>query len=263
MSKMAVAGIDVGSMTTKTVILEGDVVLGKCAMVSAETAEEGAHRALEQALSQAGLKVADLKIIVATGVGRKEVTFATRQKTSLSCLARGIRFLFPSVRTVFEIGAESSTVARVDARGLVEESASSDRCASGTGTFLNSMAKLMQMPLEEMAVLSLQAAARAEISNTCAVFAEQEVISHVHRVPPTPKADIIAGINGSMATRITGMAKRIGVTPDIALCGGAARNVGFARCMEEELKQKVFVPEEPQLVAALGAAVIAQAEGGK
>jgi len=261
---MAVAGIDVGSMTTKTVVLEGDKILGKFVMVSAETAEAGARRALEEALSQAGLKSTDLKSIVATGVGRKEVSFATRQKTSLSCLARGINFLLPSVKTVIEVGAESSTVARVNDRGLVEDSASSDRCASGTGTFLDSMTELMQMPLEEMAKLSLQAKARAEISSTCAVFAEQEVISHVHRVPPTPKADTIAGIHGSLATRIAGMAKRIGVKPDVALCGGVARNVGFTQCMEEELKQNVFVPEEPQIVAALGAAVVAQqAEGGK
>ena len=97
----------------------------------------------------------------------------------------------------------------------------------------------------------------------CAIFAEQEVISHVHRVPPTPKPDIIAGIHGSMAVRIVGLAKRIGIKPEIALCGGVAKNVGFAKVVEEEVKQKVVIPEHPQLVAALGAARIAQEEGGK
>ena len=125
------------------------------------------------------------------------------------------------------------------------------------------MAKLMAMPLDEMSRPSFQAHARAEITSTCAVFAESEVISHVHREPPTPKADIIAGIHGSMAVRIVGLAKRIGIKPEAALCGGVARNIGFAKALEEELKLKVFVPEEPQLVTALGAALIAQSEGDK
>ena len=260
---MPVAGIDVGSQTTKVVILGDGQVVGQSIIVSAEETEIGARKALDEALKQAGLAFIDLTSIVATGAGRKDVSFATRQKTSLSCLAKGINRLAPSVRTLIDVGAETSTVIRVNEKGGVDDSIGHDRCASGTGVFLESMAKLMQMPLPEMGQESLKAQKRAEVSSMCAIFAEQEVISHVHRVPPTPKADIIAGIHGSMAVRIVGLAKRIGIKPEVALCGGVARNVGFAKVVEEEVKQKVVIPEYPQLVAALGAARIAQEEGGK
>ncbi len=260
---MPVAGIDVGSQTTKVVILGDGQVVGQSVIVSAEETEIGARKALDEALKQAGLAITDLTVIVATGVGRKDVSFATRQKTSLSCLAKGINRLAPSVRTLIDVGAETSTVIRVNEKGGVDDSIGHDRCASGTGVFLESMAKLMQMPLPEMGRESLKAQKRAEVSSMCAIFAEQEVISHVHRVPPTPKPDIIAGIHGSMAVRIVGLAKRIGIKPEVALCGGVAQNVGFAKVVEEEVKQKVVIPENPQLVAALGAARIAQEEGGK
>lgn len=260
---MPVAGIDVGSQTTKAVILSDGQILGQSVIVSTEEAEAGARKALDEALKQAGLAFSDLTTIVATGAGRKDVTFAQKQKTSLSCLAKGINRLLPSVRTVIDVGAETSTVIRVNERGGVDDSIGHDRCASGTGVFLEAMAKLMQMPLPEMAKESLKAQRRAEVSSMCAIFAEQEVISHVHRVPPTPKPDIIAGIHGSMAVRIVGLAKRIGVKADVALTGGVAKNVGFAKVVEEELKQKVVVPDNPQVIGALGAARIAQEEGGK
>lgn len=255
---MAVAGIDIGSLTTKVVILEDDGILSHSIITSAEEAEVGARKAMEQALKDTGLSLADLKYIISTGVERKSAHFAHRQKTSPSCLARGAHWLFPAVRTVFDIGAETCTIIRSDQRGRVEDSVGHDRCASGTGTFLQTMAKLMQIPLEEMAKLSLQAKGRAAISGTCAVFAEQEVISHVHRDPPTPKNDIIAGIHASMATRIVGLAKRVGIEQEVVLAGGVAKNVGFARILEEEIGMELRIPEEPQLLAALGAALIAR-----
>ena len=257
---MPAAGIDVGTLTTKAVVLDDGRVLGKCILRSAENAEAGALKALEEALAQAGLKVEDLKGIVVTGAGRKFITFTQKQKTLLSCLAKGANLLVPTVRTVFDVGGESSTVVRVNERGGVEDSIGHDRCASGTGVFLESMAKLMQMPLAEMAKASLLGEHRAEVTSMCAIFAEQEVISHVHRQPPTPKNDIIKGIHGSMAVRIVGLAKRIGIKPEAVLVGGVAQNVGFAREMEIETKIKLIVPPEPQLVAALGAARIALEE---
>ncbi len=260
---MAVAGIDAGSLTTKVVVLNGGQIVGKSILTGQESAEVCAKQAMEEALRQAGLSSSDLKQIVVTGAGKKEVSFAQKQKATTTCLGKGMNYLSKGVRTVFDVGAECSTVVRLNDSGGVMDSVGQDHCASGTGTFLDAMAKLMQMPLEEMAKLSLRAERRAEISNTCAVFAESEVISHVHRVPPTPKPDIIAGIHGSMAVRIVGLAKRIGIKPEVALCGGVARNIGFATVLEQELKLKVFVPEEPQLVAALGAALSAQSEGDK
>ena len=234
--------------------MEGGQILGKYIDLSSEEVEVSARRALEAALEQAGLKMEDLTGIVATGAGRKAVSFATGHKSIATCLAKGINLLHPSVRTVFDVGAETSSVLRVSPKGLVEDSVGHDRCASGTGVFLQAMAKLMMMPLEEFARASLTAQRRAEVSTMCAIFAEQEVISHVHRVPPTPKEEIIAGIHGSMAVRLTGLGKRIGIKADAAFTGGVARNVGFVKALEEEIKMPVIVPEEPELVAAIGAA---------
>lgn len=257
---MPVAGIDVGSQTTKVVILEDGQIIGKSVVTSADETEVGARQAMEEALKGAGLSFDQLTAIVATGSGRKDVSFATKQKTSVSCLAKGVNLLFPTARTVFDVGAESSSVLRLNPRGLVEDSVGHDRCASGTGVFIEAMSRLMMMPLDQFAQLSLRATKRAEISTMCAIFAESEVISHVHRVPPTPKEDIAAGIHGSMAVRLVGLGKRIGIKPDAVFTGGMAKNVGFIKALEQEIKMTLLVPEDPQLVAALGAARYAMEE---
>jgi predicted CoA-substrate-specific enzyme activase len=132
-----------------------------------------------------------------------------------------------------------------------------DKCAAGTGIFLQQMAKLMQLPLPEMARLSLQAKRTAEITSTCAVFAESAVISHVHRDPPTPKEDIVAGIYSSLVSRVMALIKRVGVEKDVAVSGGVALNIGLVRTLEKELGYQILVPEIPQITAALGAAKIA------
>lgn len=257
---MPVVGIDVGNLTTKAVIVEDGEVLGRSIVVSADTAEEGARRALEEALRESGFGLEAIRNMVITGAGRKLTTFVVKQKTPVSCLAKGANLLFPSARTVFDVGAETSTVIRFTGRGSVEDSVGHDRCASGTGVFLTGVAKILNMSLPEMARASLGVQRRAEISTMCAVFAESEVISHVHRVPPTPVGEIIAGVYGSMAVRLTGLAKRTGIKPDVVLCGGAAKNAGFAAELEKEVKLPLLIPEEPQFVAALGAARIAEDE---
>ena len=251
---MLVAGVDVGSLTTKVVILQDGQVLSSTMLEAVDEGETQAKRALAKGLEAAGLRPDDLECIVATGVGRKAVSFADRQRAPASCLARGVHRLLPSARTAIDVGAETCTVVRINDRGTLDDSAGNERCASGTGVFLETMAKLMHMTLEEMAERSLQAGGVAEISNMCAIFAEQEVISHVHRDPPTPMNDVIAGIHHSMATRIGGMAKRVGIVLDVAFTGGVARNVGFLRSLEDNLGVRLIVPAEPDLVAALGAA---------
>jgi len=260
---MLVAGLDMGSLTTKTVILEDSRILSWRIITAAEEGELEARRAIDDAIKDTRFSLEDIAYIVATGAGRKSISFAHKQRAPASCLARGVNWLFPLVRTVIDVGAETCTVVRVNERGVTDDSIGNERCASGTGVFLEAMAKLMQMPLEEMAKASLLAESIAEISNMCAIFAEQEVISHVHREPPTPKNDIIAGIHASMATRIGGLAKRIGVKEDVALSGGVAKNIGFIRALEENLGVKLTIANEPQLLAALGAARIAQEESAK
>ena len=156
------------------------------------------------------------------------------------------------------MGAETSTVLKITERGRVADWAGQDKCAAGTGMFLQAMAKIMKVDLDNMAKLSLQAQKQADISGTCAVFAESEVISHIHRVPPTPKEEIIAGIHASMVSRIIGLLKRLTIEREVAVVGGVARNKGLIDILEKELGFKVLVPESPEMVAALGAAVLAK-----
>ena len=255
---MRALGVDIGSLTTKAVILDSDRIIASIVIATSDESEQSARAAIGEALRQAGLKQDNGVFIVATGVGGKDVSLSQQFKSLTTCLARGIYRFFPSVRMSIDMGAESSTVIKINERGRLNDWVNQDKCAAGTGIFLQQMAKLMQMPLDEMARLSFQARERAGITSTCAVFAESEVISHVHREPPTPKEDIIAGIYYSVVSRIISLCKRIGIERDVAVTGGVARNSGLVKILEDELGFGVLVPEEPQLVAALGAAVVAQ-----
>ena len=254
---MKALGIDVGSLNVKAVILNGNGPLVSAQMPAGEGAETSAKTAMQEVIKKAGLG-SDGWYIVSTGVGGKAVTFSQQQKAITTCLARGVHQLFPTARLVIDLGAETSTILKINDRGRVTDWAGQDKCAAGAGMFLQAMAKLMQINLDEMAAYSLRAQKRADISGTCAVFAESEVISHIHRVPPTPKEDIIAGIHASMVSRIMGLLKRLGVEKDVAVVGGVARNKGLVNILEKELGFKVLVPENPELVAALGAAILAK-----
>lgn len=254
---MNTIGIDIGSLNTKVVVLSDNVIIGSSIIPTGEEATESAKLAISEALKQAGLNP-DTLPVVATGIGSKSASFITQQKTITTCLARGVRYLLPSVRTAIDMGAESTTVIKINERGKLADWTSQDKCASGTGLFLQQMAKLMAMPMDEMAKFSLQAKSRAEITNTCAVFAESEVISHVHRVPPTPREDLVAGIYYSVVSRIISLCKRIGIEKEITVVGGVAKNIGLITILEKELGYQVAKPPEPQIVAALGAAIIAR-----
>jgi predicted CoA-substrate-specific enzyme activase len=255
---MKALGIDIGSLTTKAVILDGDNMLASTVTETGDEADQSAKSAVDEILKQARLKQDNGVFVVSTGAGGKDSPVSQQSKSLTTCLARGIYRLFPFVRMSIDMGAESSTIIKVNERGRLSDWVNQDKCAAGTGLFLQQMAKLMHMPLEEMAALAFQAKARVEISNTCAVFAESEVISHVHREPPTPKEDIVAGIYYSVISRIISLCKRVGIERDVAVTGGVALNAGLVKILEDELKFNVLVPEEPLLVAALGAAVVAQ-----
>lgn len=253
---MKTLGIDIGSLNIKAVVLADEGILGTSIVPPGDEIEAGTRKAIEMASGQAMLSRDSLPI-VATGTGAKLISFIPQQKALTTCLARGIHYLYPSARMVIDMGAESTTVIKVNERGRLSDWVNHDKCAAGTGLFLQQMAKLMGIPLEEMAQLSLQAHARADITSTCAVFAESEVISHVHRNPPTPKEDIVAGIYFSVVGRVMSLCKRIGIARDVAVSGGVALNDGLVSIMEQELGFKVLKPKSPQIVAALGAAIIA------
>jgi predicted CoA-substrate-specific enzyme activase len=253
---MKTLGIDIGSLNIKAVALGEEGILGTGIVPPGDEIEAGARRAIAMALEQAKLGRDGLPA-VATGTGARLIAFIPQQKSLTTCLARGIHHLFPTARMAIDMGAESTTVIKVNERGRLADWVNHDKCASGTGLFLQQMAKLMGIPLEEMAQLSFQSRAPADITSTCAVFAESEVISHVHRDPPTPKEDIVAGIYGSVVSRAMSLCKRIGITRDVAVSGGVALNAGLVNILEQELGFEVLKPESPQIVAALGAAIIA------
>jgi predicted CoA-substrate-specific enzyme activase len=255
---MAVAGIDMGSQSTKVVILEGDRVLAAVTLHFGESGDSKARLAIEEALRQARLKLDDMRSVVATGAGRMNVPFAQKQRSTVSCLAKGAWFLHPQARTVLDAGAESSTAVRISAEGAVEDSASNARCAAGSGGFLDTMSRMLRIPVVELGAESLKATRAEALSRTCAVFAESEVVSLVHRDPPVPIPEILAGIHQSVANRLLGLAQRVGMNFDVVMTGGVSRNAGVVRAVETKLGRQVWVPEEPEIVGALGAALAAR-----
>ncbi len=256
-------GVDIGSQTTKVIILGDSGTFTSNIVLSGDDIESSAKNAMEQALQKAGNDTANDLYITLTGIGAKSISFGNQQKGITTCLARGINYLLPSVQLTIDIGAESSTVIKLNERGRLSDYANHDKCAAGTGLFLQQMAKLMQMSFEQMAESSLKSSNPADITNTCAVFAESEVISHVHRVPPTPKDDIIAGIYSSVVSRIMTLCKRVGIKKDVAITGGVALNRGLVHLFEKEIGSKILIPDMPQTVAALGAAILSKEMIGK
>ncbi len=256
---MPTVGLDIGSLTTKVAVLgDGEVLSSVIVATDDDDREAGAREAVQSALAQAGLTFGEDICLVSTGVGGKAISFSRQQKAITTCLARGVHHLLPSARMAIDMGAESCTVIKLNPRGRVDDWTGHDKCAAGTGLFLQQMARLMQVPMEEMSALSGRATERAGITSTCAVFAESDVISHVHRDPPTPPEDLAAGIYYSVAGRIISMCKRIGVTREVAATGGVALSQGLISLLASEMRREILVPDEPQLRAAIGAAILAQ-----
>jgi predicted CoA-substrate-specific enzyme activase len=234
--------------------MEEGKILSYAVVHSGDEVEQMARKAVAEALEKAG--GGDDCYIISTGIGSRVVPFGQGQKAIATCLARGAWYFFPTGRLVIDLGAETSTVVKVSEKGRLVDWANQDKCAAGTGLFLQQVAKLMQMPVAEMGNLPVPDKA-AEITSTCAVFAESEIISHIHRVPPTPKEEIVAGVYNSVVSRLMSLVKRVGLTKDVVVTGGVALNKGLVKVLEKELGFAVLVPVEPQIVGAVGAALIA------
>ena len=254
---MKAIGIDIGSLTTKIVILDTNDTFTFSITPSGDEPELSSKTALEESLGQSELNLDHDFYLVSTGIGGKLIPFAHKHKSITTCLARGVHSLFPTARMAIDIGAESCNVLKINEKGRISDWVNHDKCAAGTGVFLHKMAKILGMPLEDMSKLSLNANSGPDITSTCAVFAESEVISHVHQDPPTPKDEIVAGIHSSVVSRIMTLCKRIGMEHNIAVVGGVALNSGLVDILEKELGTKLLVSDRPQTAAALGAAVIA------
>jgi len=254
------AGIDIGARNTSAVILEGGHVLSYCVLTSGEDGATASHRALAEALQQTGHTEKEVRHIVATGCGRNSAAFAGRFSAEVVCQAKGASHLFPSARTVINLGAESNRAIRLADDGRVTAFAKNDKCAAGSGLFLETMAAVLDVPLERMGELSLAADGYEEVSSICAVFAESEVISHIHR--GVPKERILAGLHKAVADRVLEMTGPVGIKADVVVTGGVAKNAAIIRELENKIGFAVFVPPEPRITGALGAALIASEIAG-
>ncbi len=253
---MIVAGLDVGSITTEAVILDGLGVLASVILPTGANSRKAAQRSLDTALEQARRSKDDLAAIMTTGYGRTSFAPATKNVTEITCHARGAFFLHPETRTVIDIGGQDSKVIRLDAQGRSVDFQMNDKCAAGTGRFLEVMAQALEIKVEDLGRLSLGAPRTIKISSMCTVFAESEVVSLI--AENQPKEVIIRGLHDAIADRIVGMVHRVGIEAEITLTGGVAKNQGVARALEERLGVKLYIPPEPQIIGALGAALLAK-----
>lgn len=255
------AGLDIGSLYTKATVLRDGALAGFAVRKTGDDSQGAAEAALAEALGPLGATRGDLAGLGVTGVGAKALQADARQVTGVLALARGTRHLVPEARGAIDLGGESTHVVRLDPEGQVQEFARNDKCAAGTGIFLDAMAALMGVPVPEMGPISLTAKGEVEVSATCVVFAESEVVSAVHR--QTPKEDILRGIHKSIAVRAHGLVNRLGLGAPLVAVGGLALNTGILACLEELAGHRLTLPEEPRVASALGAALLAaEAPGG-
>jgi benzoyl-CoA reductase subunit D len=252
---MITVGIDVGSLYSKAVVVRDGAVVGAHQLRAGRDEGCASDDLLLHALRPLGLAPGDVTCVAATGVGKTEVGCAREQVTEVLAAARGAHHLYPHAKGVVDMGGESTRAARLADNGDVLEFAINDKCASGTGVFLDAMASLMGVSPEEMGPLSLTSTSDLAYSSTCVVFAESEVVSAIHR--QTPRQDILRGIHRAVTQRVFGLVGRLGLADACVAAGGLARNAGIVACLEELMKQRLIIPEEPQLVTALGAALVA------
>ncbi len=255
---MAVAGIDVGSLTAEVVILEQDKVLSAVIIPTGANSIKAAEKALQKTLDESGLNRSELEYIVATGYGRVSIDFADKRITEITCHGRGAYFLDPSVRTVIDIGGQDSKVILMNGSGKVLDFAMNDKCAAGTGRFLEVMAQALEFELKDLAELSNQAKEAVSISSMCTVFAESEVVSLIAR--GLPREDIACGLHQAIADRTAGLVRRVGLEEKVMITGGVAKNAAVVKALNEKLNIKLIIPQEPQVVGALGAALLARDE---
>lgn len=256
---MITAGIDVGAKNVKVVIQEDGKILGKGLVLGGLDMQASIKEAFDAALKDAGLTRDKLEKVFATGAGRKEVSDADDSYTEVGADATGATYLYAQAKTVIDVGAEEGRAIRVDERGKVVDFAINERCAAGAGAFTEAMARALEVPLEELGTLSLTSTKAVPMNAQCAVFAESEVVSLIHA--KTEKPDIARAVHDAMATRITSMARRVGVEPEVALIGGVARNPGFVDSLQRDLEVEVLIPEDPEYVSAYGAALLAAGLG--
>ena len=254
------AGIDVGSVSSKTVLIDDNgKVIAFAIIPTSYNREECGRRVFQLALEQTDDPGGEVKNIVATGYGRKALSFSNDSVPEIVCHAEGTKALFPEVRTIIDIGGQDSKVIELDEQGSISKFEMNDKCAAGTGRFLEVLSEgILNVTIEELGPLSLKSTEPCTLSSVCTVFAESEVISYLSS--NKKREDIAYGLHRAIAKRVIGMGHgaQIKYVPSVCFSGGVAKNAGVVKTIEEELRQKVIVPEQPQMTASLGAAILAK-----
>ncbi|MEW6669469.1 MAG: acyl-CoA dehydratase activase [Thermodesulfobacteriota bacterium] len=251
---MIAVGLDMGSKYIKAVALLDREVIGRCMLSTEFDRLAAARKSFERLLKVSDIPEDRVNTVIATGAGKKVVSFAQKNFTVVACVAKAAVHVFPRVRTIIDVGAEEARAVRLDDSGRVLESAVNEKCGAGAGAFVESMARAMEVDVEEFARLSLKATRNVPINAQCVIFAESEVVSLVHA--DTAREDIAKAVHDAMASRVGSMAQRVRIQKDVAMCGGVANNVGFVRSVKEFLKEDMLVPESPEYMTALGAALL-------
>ncbi len=250
-------GIDAGSTATKAVLIDsGKNLLASEILFTGYDVEKTAKSAFESLLKKSGVK--EVKKIVSTGYGRMRIPWAHKTFTEITCHAKGAFYLFPGTRTIIYIGGQDSKAIKIDGKGKMVDFAMNDKCSAGTGRFLENISKVLETDTIEMGKLALEAKESVRISSTCTVFAESEVISLIHQ--GKDRNSIIRGLFEAIVSRVLSLATRIGLEKEVTLTGGVAKNKGVVDAMKRILGFEPNVPEDPQIVGALGAALIALEE---
>jgi len=216
---------------------------------------------LRSALEKAALSFDDLRYIISTGYGRRSVSFVNKAVSEIICHAAGVGSMMPQARTIIDIGGQDSKVIGLDDQGNVSNFVMNDKCAAGTGRFLEVMAGILDVKIGDIGPISLTSKDACTISSTCTIFAESEVVSL--RAEGRSREDLLGGIHKAMAHRVAIMGKSVGYKKNVVFTGGVAKNIGVRRAMENEIGLEILIPEEPQIMGALGAAILAQDALGK
>jgi len=253
---MISVGIDVGSITTKAAVVKDGKLIWDKIMTTGYNAKAAGKKIFDEIIAELDIDRSSIKRIISTGYGRNSLKFADKAITEITCHAVGAHYLNPKVRSVIDIGGQDSKAISIDEKGGVKDFAMNDKCAAGTGRFLEVMARALEVDLENFGNLSITADRPSKISSLCTVFAESEVISLISQ--GEKRENIIAGIHESIAARVSAMANRVGIKTPIMMTGGVAKNVGVLRALETKLGQPIEVSEKTQVTGAIGAALIAQ-----
>ncbi|MFH2065903.1 MAG: acyl-CoA dehydratase activase [Pseudomonadota bacterium] len=252
-----VAGCDIGSLTAKAVIMENGRIISSALLRSKTNPQLSAEAVMKEALSKTALSMDNIQFFVGTGYGRKNISFVNQAISEIACHGKGARWLIPGARTIIDIGGQDCKAVRLDQDGNVVKFVANDKCASGTGRFLEVMARLLNISIEELGGLSSRSTAPIILSSTCTVWAQADIIKYInsgHKIE-----DIGAGVNSAMAKRAAILANSVGIEPDVCMTGGVAKNEGVVRDLEKLLGKNIKRTRkaDPQIAGAIGAAIFA------